>query len=177
MFKSFVLASFIVTAMAQNFPNGPTPTFGQPPSGVGPTFGFPSTTGQMPTGQPSSVNCYGKGLTPASDCNQFVQQFCASVANTQYPSGDSASACFNQQNGNRCDFIAYNTNTNTNNNGGFNNGGFNNGNFNVFSCQSVLQNISGRCQSGGWGQQTAGDWTFTVDPNRGRCGSDVQGGN
>ncbi|KAJ3554454.1 hypothetical protein NP233_g12420 [Leucocoprinus birnbaumii] len=176
-----VLASFIAAALAQTF-NGPTPvnpTFGFPTPG-NPTFGFPTpintpfgfpnpgiSGGLGPTtnSQPSSVNCYGNGLTPASDCNQFIAQFCGNVANIQTPSGDSVSACFNQQNGNKCNFIALN-----NISGGQTSG------LNVLTCQSVLQAVTGRCQSGGWGQQDANDYTFTVDPNRGRCDSNVDGG-
>ncbi|KAF9445871.1 hypothetical protein P691DRAFT_674773, partial [Macrolepiota fuliginosa MF-IS2] len=108
--------------------------------------------------------CYPAGAGPASSCAQFIIDFCADAASKPIRIGDSKSRCYNLPNGNRCDLIAYNS-------------------LNAFAppseinCRTVLNDVARRCRAGGFGKINSGSvYTFTVDPNSGRCATGVQGG-
>ncbi|KAF9441345.1 hypothetical protein P691DRAFT_645599, partial [Macrolepiota fuliginosa MF-IS2] len=101
--------------------------------------------------------CYtGPAASPASDCSGFINKFCNSVDPEPVRLHDNNSRCYNLPNGNRCDFIAYNTYQNNISPSGTN-------------CKFVLQNVTNACNFGGSGQREPGAYTFSVDLNIGAC--------
>ncbi|KAF9439529.1 hypothetical protein P691DRAFT_769509 [Macrolepiota fuliginosa MF-IS2] len=108
--------------------------------------------------------CYkGPGASPATDCSRFINKFCSLVDPEPLRLHDNNAHCYNLPNGNRCDFIAYNSYQNNASPSGLN-------------CVSVLEKITKTCSLGGFGQHGVGGYTFTVDVNAGPCTSSVQPG-
>ncbi|KAF9441791.1 hypothetical protein P691DRAFT_765887 [Macrolepiota fuliginosa MF-IS2] len=115
------------------------------------------------TPMPASTCYKGPGAGPAFDCNRFINKFCGLVNPEHLRLHDNNARYYNLPNGNRCDFIAYNSRQdNASPSGPY--------------CGSVLENITKTCSFGGFGQCGVGGYTFTVDVNAGPCTSSVQPG-
>ncbi|KXN87080.1 Antiviral protein CAP [Leucoagaricus sp. SymC.cos] len=118
----------------------------------------------------ADINCTRDGLAEASSCLPFVDTFCddAGSASTPLRFGDSTSRCFDTPNGNRCDFISFNSSVN--------------GTSGIASnCKVWVRDIINQCPMGGWffavsGSPPAASFTWSVDPNFGKCAALVQGG-
>ncbi|KAF9443383.1 hypothetical protein P691DRAFT_788132 [Macrolepiota fuliginosa MF-IS2] len=108
------------------------------------------------------ITCNSAGACLASDCCEFIDTFCDAVDPENLPLHDSNSRCYNLSNGNRCDFMAFNTyKTNWSPSG--------------TNCKTVLRNVTSQCSFGGHGKITNADpaYTFVVDVNAGPCNINI----
>ncbi|KAF9439858.1 hypothetical protein P691DRAFT_689445, partial [Macrolepiota fuliginosa MF-IS2] len=116
-------------------------------------------------GQTPAPTCYSAGSAPANACNQFISEFCDGMVSvtTIYSASLNISRCYDLPGGDRCDFIAFNTIGSTSVPSGPN-------------CKIVLNNVTNKCNFGGYGKVTDVANTFTVDRNSGPCSQNVQCG-
>ncbi|KXN85241.1 hypothetical protein AN958_11516 [Leucoagaricus sp. SymC.cos] len=105
------------------------------------------------------VSCTTAGLNQASDCTQFLNDFCndVSIVATAIRVGDSANRCFVTPRGHSCVFHAYNSNVNDHSPSGA-------------ACKNAFTQVIDQCPFGGFAVvPNNGSYTYTVESNVALC--------